>query len=69
MKSLQKDIIYFYVSTIKSLKGNILHQEHCELISNPLSRKYVGLFPNSLVAIEKLKENYPDLVLCKDCLE
>lgn len=69
MKSLPTDIIYFYVSTIRNLGGFILHQESCELISNPLSRKYVGLFPSSLVAIEKLKENYPDLKLCKDCLE
>lgn len=67
MKSLPMDIIYFYVTKLQEL--DILHQESCKLISDPLSRKYVGLFPNSLVALEKLRENYPELILCRDCLE
>ncbi len=69
MKFEPTDINYFYVSRTETDESILLHQESCKLISNPLSRKYVGLFPSSLVAIEKLKENYPQLKLCKDCLE
>lgn len=70
MKSEPTDIIYFYVSNPEgSSKTVLLHKEDCQHIINPLSRRYVGLFPNKLVAIERLEEKFPGLQSCKHCLE
>lgn len=70
MESEPTDIIYFYVSKLEDTLGTILlHKEDCEYINNPLSRKYVGLFPNKLVAIDSLQEKFPGLKSCKHCLK
>lgn len=70
MKSQTSDIIYFYVSNPgDTLDTILLHKEDCRHIINPLTRKYVGLFPNKLVAMDSLQERFPGIKSCKYCLK
>ena len=63
------EIIYFYVDTPDENLTTVLHREHCFKISNPLLRKYVGLFASKSEAMDRLKHMYPTLKTCKHCLK
>ncbi len=61
--------LYFYINVPKNDRPIMLHSENCKEISNPLHRKYVGLFYSQRFALEKLKAEYPKIKVCRQCLD
>lgn len=60
--------LYFYINIPAKNSLVTLHTESCSIVSEPLKRKYVGLFPSKSYAFEKLSKQYPELKICKKCL-
>lgn len=60
--------LYFYINIPAKKNVVTLHSESCPKVSEPLKRKYVGLFPSKSYAFEKLKQQYPELKICEKCL-